>query len=429
MASTEKRQIEIQNKSLWKDPIFWFVIALGIGYGAVYNFLPSSFPIFDREFHASLRQMGHVQFLFFVSCLAFSVIGGPVIAKIGLKRSAIGGLGLAGAMLVLVGEARHFGVILVAAGLFGFSIIGLVVVGSSIVSRHFAERRQSVFLITGLSDSSGTMIGPAALGWWFVRAEQWHMSWRLGYFAAAMVMGALLIWASLIRPDSMREDSPETSVPGAGIPLIRSILASPAFYLASLLALCHGVAQGGMISFIGQLYVVKLHVDPAHAAYLLSLDAAGMLGGRLIFSWITSRWSIPELVVIGFCAMAESVLFLSAIMCPGYLSGAVSFTCAGIFTSVIGPSLNSYLGSKFSHCTATAFSLFVGLGGIGAAIGPLLIGTIGDQFGVARGILSSPLFSALLGIAALSSFSKEHRRTAEQRSVACGSVASSGPTT
>jgi fucose permease len=132
-------------------------------------------------------------------------------------------------------------------------------------------------------------------------------------------------------------------------------------------------------------------------------------------------------VVIGFCALAESVLFLSAIISPGYLSGAVSFTCAGVFASVIGPSLNSYLGGKFSHCTATAFSLFAGLGGIGAAIGPLLIGTIGDQFGVERGILSSPLFSALLGIAALTSFSREYRRTNAERSLACDSAVSSSP--
>lgn len=407
MATMEAPPLETQQEPIWKDPVFWFVIVLGVGYGAVYNFLPASFPIFFREFGASLRQMGHAQSIFFISCLIFSVVGGPAISRFGLKRSAMAALALAGTVLAVIGLANQFSFVLLCSGLFGFSIIALVVIENSIISGHFRERRQSVFFITSLSDSGGSMIGPAMLGWWFVQAEQWKMSWRLGYFAAAAAMIFLLIWAVFMRSESMPGDSFKADTPGGGLSVIKSVLTVSAFYVAVVLEFCHGVGQAGMISFMGQLYVTKLHIDAGHAAYLISLNAAGILSGRLMLSWITMRWPIPELVVIGVCAIGETAAFLGAILSPSYLWGAIMFTIAGVFVSAIGPSLNSYLGGRFSNCTATAFSLFAGLGNVGAAVGPFLIGTIGNRMGVQTGILCAPLFTTLLSATALAWFMRE----------------------
>jgi MFS family permease len=87
------------------------------------------------------------------------------------------------------------------------------------------------------------------------------------------------------------------------------------------------------------------------------------------------------------------------------------FTIAGVFVSAIGPSLNSYLGGRFSNCTATAFSLFAGLGNVGAAVGPFLIGTIGNRMGVQTGILCAPLFTTLLSATALAWFMREKHST------------------
>ena len=411
MVTTEAPPLETRHEPIWKDPVFWFVIVLGVGYGAVYNILPTSFPIFYREFGTSLRQMGYAQSIFFISCLVFSVVGGPAISAFGLKRSAMVALAMAGILLVVIGNAHEFRSVLLCAGLYGFSIIALVVIECSIVSGHFREGRQSVFFLVSLSDSGGSMIGPALFGWWFVQAEHWKMSWRLGYFAAAGVMAFLVVWALFMRSDSMPGDSFKPDTPGGGLSVIKGVLGVTAFYVAVLLEFCHGVAQGGMISFMGQLYVAKLHIDPGHAAYLLSLNAAGILGGRLMLSWITMHWAIPELVVISVCALAETAAFVGAILSPSYLGGAIMFMLGGVFVSAIGPSLNSYLGGKFANCTATAFSLFAGLGNVGAAAGPLLIGIIGYRLGVQTGILFAPLSTTLLSAIALTWFLREKHST------------------
>jgi len=396
---------------IWKDQVFWFVIALGVGYGAVYNFLPASFPAFTRQFNCSLAQLGQIQLLFFLSGLAFSVVGGPVVALLGLKRSAIVAFAIAGGALLLIAESRHFAVVLIGSVLFGFDISAMVVINSSIISGHFSERRQSVFLITGLSDAGGSMIGPAMLGWWLGNSTRWGLTWRAGYFTAAADMGALILWALFVRSRTMGRDRSGHDAGGKVVSHTHQILVSGALYIAVVLGFCHGLAQAGMLSFVGQLYINKLHIDAAHAAYFISGNAAGMLSGRLMFGWITAHWKIPELVVISLCAAAETAAFVGAILAPSYLAGLVMFVMAGIFVSTIGPSLNSYLGGKFAKGTATAFSLFAGLSNLGAAFGPFIIGIIGTHLGVGKGIFFAPAFSTLLSAMALLWFLRERTKS------------------
>jgi MFS family permease len=412
---TEAQVLESVDLPIWKDSVFWFVIALGVGYGAVYNFLPVSFPAFVRQFGCSLAQMGQLQFVFFLSGLGFSLVGGSLISLVGLKRSAILAFSLAALSLLLISKSRHFFPVLVGATLFGFSISAMIVINSSIISGHFRSRRQSVFFVTGLSDAGGSMIGPAMLGWWLANSMRWGMSWRVSYYVAAADMGALVVWALLVRSGSMG-DAPATATKGKDVfSHTREVLVSGALYVAVVLGFCHGLAQAGMLSFIGQLYINKLQIDAAHAAYFISGNATGILGGRLLFSWITAHWRLPELVVICACAAAETAAFLGAIISPSYLTGVIMFVAAGVFISAIGPSLNSYLGGKFASRTATAFSLFAGLSNIGAALGPFFIGMIGTDLGVGKGILFAPGFSALLSALALIWFLRErtHRDEGE----------------
>lgn len=403
-----------QTSSVWKDPLFWFVMALGFGYGVVFNFLPVTFPVFKREFGATLEQMGQSQFLFSISSLVFSVIGGWMIARLGLKRAAIAGLFLAGGALLAIGDARSFLLVLLGAFFFGLAIFALVVIGSSIISGHFAEKRQSIFLLSGLSDAGGAMVGPAALGWWFVHADRSGGSWRTGYYLSAGGLGVLLIWAILIRSDRMPQEGSDTKTGAAAFATMGKVLRSPLIYMVSLLGFFHGLAQSGMLSFIGQLYQRRLGVNAAQAAYFISVNMGGCLAGRLLFGWITARWKIPELCVLAACAAAETLAFVATIVAPNYWVGIGMYTIAGIFISANGPSLNSYLGMRFAGRTATAFALFAGLGNIGAALGSYLTGVVGNRLNLEIGIWSGPVFSAVLSALALIWFLRE--RTQEKLS-------------
>src|SRR5579864_9328449 len=94
MANADALPVDADASPVWKDPVFWFLIALGLGYGSVFNFLVVSFPVFRREFGATLEQMGRSQFFYFGSSLLFSLVGGALIGRLGLRRSAMFALSL-----------------------------------------------------------------------------------------------------------------------------------------------------------------------------------------------------------------------------------------------------------------------------------------------------------------------------------------------
>ena len=413
MTSSEQSSPSTRFGSMWGDPTLWFVLVLVFINAGVYNFLPITFPVFREFFSANLEQMGQSQSLFFISGIVFSVIGGWIIGSMGLRRALVGALLAVAAAMSVIGSAAGFPMVLVGAFCFGLAMSALNVVFSSIISAHFGDKRQSVFFLAGLADGSGAVVGAAALGGWFVYAERTGGSWRIGYYVAAVIVLALILWAWRLRSDSMRRGGPDADTRRPALSVMQAVLTTPAFYAAGFLGLFHGLSQGGMISFIGQLYQSRFEIDAAQAAYFISLNSAGLFGGRFILSWITARWRIPELVVLTVCAGGATLAFAATISAPTYLWGVAMFTVSGMFVSGNGPSLSSYIGLRFSSHLAMAYALFNGFNAVGAAVSPYLIGTMGDRYGVELSIWLGPVFSLSLSVLAIIWFLREKARAAD----------------
>jgi predicted MFS family arabinose efflux permease len=182
---------------------------------------------------------------------------------------------------------------------------------------------------------------------------------------------------------------------------MKAILCGPAIYAIGVLALLHGLTQGGAVSFFGQLFQRNFQIDAAQAAYLLSLRSMGNFGGRSLLAWVTSRWKIAELTIIATCALGAALAFGATIAAPNYRSGLLLFGLAGAFSSATGPSLNSLVGGRFTGQTAMAFALFAGINCVGAAGGAYVIGAVGNRLGVRQGIWFVPAFGILLALGAL----------------------------
>jgi MFS family permease len=213
---------------------------------------------------------------------------------------------------------------------------------------------------------------------------------------------ALLPWPLFLRGTGVAGREPDGKPTAAALSTMSRVLATAEIYAACLLGFFHGLAQGGMISFVGQLYQTRFAIDAGRAAYLLSVDAAGLFAGRLFLGWITARRKIPELMILTICGTGETLAFIATIISPNYLWGLLLFFLAGAFVSGNGPSLNSYVGASFPReQSGTAFALFIGISSIGGALGPYIIGVIGSRFGVAAGIWFMPLFAAAIPAFAL----------------------------
>lgn len=258
---------------------------------------------FKREFAATLEQMGESQFLYFISSSVFSVIGGTIIGRLGLKRSAMAALTTTGLALRLIGGARRFSFVEVSAVLFGLGVAALVVISSSIISSYFGERRQSVFFLTGLSDAGGSMVGPAVLGWWFVHVGRLKLTWRSGYFISAGGAG-ILGGRFLFSWTTVRWRAPELLVlsicaageTGAFLATIRS----PRYLLGILLYTLSGVfvsaIRPSLNSYLGGRFVGRTAIALSLFAGLSNVGAAV---GPYVIGAVGTRMGVEKGIFFG----------------------------------------------------------------------------------------------------------------------------------
>lgn len=386
---------------IWKDPLIWFLLGLYFVSTSIMNFLPVTFPIFKRVFGSTLEQMGRIQVCYYGSAVVFTIGGGWFVGRMGYRRAIAIALAVIAASLVLIGSAQTYGVVLVGAFCFGLGVLSVAVTTASIIGEHFRAVRQRLFLLHGICGSAGSMTGPAAMGWWLANVERFGGSWRMGYFFTAALVGLLVLWPSLLRSKTLAGEGSDFKKAPSAAADFRFILCQPAMYMIFLLTTLHGLTEGGMISFVGQLYQKKLGVDAAEAAYFLSSHAAGFLVGRSLLSWITAHWKIPELIILSACATGGTLFFAATIVSSNYAWGLVFMGLAGVFVSGNGPSINSYLGMRFAEQAKTAFSLMSGISYIGGAGGPYLVGYLGSQYGLEKSMWIDPLFSLSLATVAL----------------------------
>lgn len=390
-----------ESGSFWSEQVFWFVISLGFIWALVYNILPVSFPAFKDVFGASTEHMGRSQLLFYLGGLMYTVVGGFSIDRLGLRGAAIATPLLVAASLAIIGRASGMTTVMVGAFCFGLAMASLDVVCSSLIAEHLWKMRQSVFLLYAANTSLGGIIGPVAMGWWQTHGHAPAENWRTGYYVIAGALVPLAAWGLRIRPRPSAPQAAATASASGSLAVIMSILNEPTIYLLGLAYLLHGVAQSGMISWVGQLYQRRYPIDAAHAAYFISFDLTGFFVGRSLLGWITTRWKISELQLISICAGLATLAYVATIVAPSYAWGLVCFMISGFFISGDGPSINSYAGLHFPDRAAHAYVLLSGIGSIGSAAGAYVTALLGERFGLEKGIWFMPGFSAGLSALAL----------------------------
>ena len=392
---------EMPRQPLLRDPFYGFLLLTGASFGVTTNFLPAIFPALKTTFSATPEQLGRAPMLFFAAGIAYSLVGGWITGRLGLRRTAAFALATIALAWLFIAGATTYTLVLVGATLSGFGSVAVLVTSSAIISSCFPERRQSTFLVWGLAGAVGASIGPAIIGRWLVFAKDAGISWQFGIYGQIILMLLLAGWGLFLRPANPRADMTGHGESGSALKVMGIVLRSRAFYVASLWMFLHGLAQIGMISWIGQLYQERFSIDAAEAAYFLTANAVGFFTGRTILGWITARWKISELTVLTVCASGGGIFFGAAIAAPGYWPGIIAFFLSGVMASGDAPSALSYVGVRFTEHSATAFALLNGIGNIGAAAGPYFVGLMAMFVDIETGIWVMPLFMAALAASAV----------------------------
>jgi MFS transporter, FHS family, L-fucose permease len=362
------------------------------------NILGALVPDIINDFHVSLAVAAFLPFSFFIAYGVMSIPAGFLVERWGEKPLMIASflLGTAGALSF----ALYPTFVVAAASLFlmGGGMAALQVAINPLLrtaggEEHFAYNSTLAqlvfgsasfispyvysFLVTHLADANAGValralasITPAKLPWLSI------------YWVFALATTAMAAFIAFIKTPQVER----TAEDSAGTPaMYLDLLRKPMVWAYFLTVLAYvGSEQGTadwMSQFLSRYHGLDPHVAGAAAvAWFWGLLTAGCLIGMLLLRLFDSRR-----VLIGFSLGAMLMLTLGLF---GSTSVAlVAFPCIGLFASIMWPTIVSLaLNSVSQHHGPFAGILCTGI--MGGALIPLLIGQLGDVFGLRIGLLT-----------------------------------------
>jgi MFS transporter, FHS family, L-fucose permease len=362
------------------------------------NILGPLVPDIISGFHVSLAMAAVLPFAFFIAYGVMSIPAGFLVERWGDKTVmviaflagtagaasfglhpaylvAIASLFVMGAgmaalqvainpLLRVAGGEEHFAFYSAFAQLvFGSASFVSPLVYSYVVTNLDAHRTGSP-LIALLAQ-----VTPASLPWV-------SMYWL--FAVATVLMAAFVAVLRLPRVERTEEESAGT------LGMYGALLRQPVVWLYFICIVAYvGCEQGTadwMSQFLYHYHGFDPHVVGAEAvSRFWGLLTAGCLIGMVLLKLFDSRR-----VLLGFAAGALVMLTL-ALVGPSKVS-LIAFPCIGLFASIMWPTLVSLaLNSVPSHHGPLAGILCTGI--MGGALVPLVIGRLGDAYGLRAGML------------------------------------------
>jgi fucose permease len=363
------------------------------------NILGPLVPDIITGFHVSLTMASVLPFAFFIAYGVFSIPAGFAVQVWGEKKLMVAsfvaatlgatsfaafpsysvavtslfviGAGMAALqvainpLLRVAGGEEHFAFNSAFAQLiFGTASFVSPLVYSNLVSHLDPAHRD----LTGIYGVLGGVTPPA-------------LPWVSIYWIFAVVAGLCVVVTTLLRLPKVQRTEEESA---GTLSMYRQLLRNPFVWLYSLAIIAYVGCEQGTADWMSPFLERYHHVDPHKGgadavAYYWGLMTAGCLLGMGLLKLFDSRR-----VLIGFSLGA--LCMLSAALFGSAEVSRVAFPCIGFFASIMWPTLVSLaLNSVPQHHGPFAGILCSGI--MGGALVPLIIGWLGDQYGLRAGML------------------------------------------
>lgn len=210
------------------------------------------------------------------------------------------------------------------------------------------------------------------------------------FVSAAIVIVAASAWFLRDLPDTRSGAAPAAPVDAGRLWLTGSIVAVAA------VACCSILVEGGSADW-SALYLRELsHANPGLAAAGFAGFAAAAAAVRFGADRLTAHTSPAAVTRLGAVTAASGLAL--AILFPALPGAITGFALVGVGTAVLVP-LAFAAGANLGQ-SGTALTVVMSAGYAGSVVGPALIGTAADHFGL-RPAMAIPLLGALvvLGLA------------------------------
>ena len=359
--------------------VVWFVISF------VTNLIGPLMPILIGDFHLSLGLAGFLPFSFFLAYGLISIPAGALVEARGPRTTLLGAfaLNLLGCLAISLYPTY-------AAVIGGLFVIGLGMAMLQVVINplmrvtggegHFAYFSVMGQLVFGLASYvspwvfSLLMSQPGARG----KPLVW-VQFYWAFLAVFVLLIAITLWVTIPRVELTESER------AGGLETYRNLIRERPVQLFFLGIIAYVGTEQSLANWMSQFLSTYHHFSPtqegAHAVGLFwGLMSIGCLLGLVLLKLLDAK-----LVLAGFTVLALLCLGL-ALLGPANVALA-AFPATGFFLSVMYSIIFSLaLNSVSRHHGAFSGILCTGI--LGGAVVPLLVGTLGDRFGLRIAMLT-----------------------------------------
>lgn len=363
------------------------------------NIINALIPAFREDFDLSLTLAGLLPFAFFIAYGVMSIPAGMIVERRGEKATMIVAFGIALVGAVALAFFANYLVAVVSLFVIGSGMAMLQVAINPLLreaggEEHFAFNSVLGQLFFGLA----SFLSPLIYSYFVVRLEEdpathggfigllaalvpeslpWLSIYWLSAFLALLMIGVV---AASRFPKVERTEEEQVAEASAYTYLLRQ----PAVWLFFIGIFAYVGTEQGVGNWISEFLSVYHGYDPQTTgaqtvSWFWGMMTAGTVLGLVLLKLLDSRY-----VLMGFTT-AAMVCLAVALYGPGHVA-LWAFPAVGFFISVMWSIVFSLaLNSVAEHHGAFSGILVTGIAG--GAVMPLVVGALGDAFGLRTGML------------------------------------------
>lgn len=359
------------------------------------NVIGPLIPDLIKGFNLSLTLVALLPFAFFIAYGVMSVPAGMLIQKYNEKKIMIAAFVVAFLGSLLLALLPNYLTAVLSLFLIGCGMAMLQVVINPLLrtsggEEHYAFNSVLAQLIFGLA----SFLSPLVYSYISVNlsksddfSSMFHslvlnnLPWISLYWLFAVICLIMIIVIAISKFPSVKLSNEEKAGP---LETHVALFKSRTVILFFIAMICYVGTEQGVANWISQFLSTYHNYDPQtkgaqNVAYFWGLMTAGGIVGLLLLKIIDSR---KVLIIFTILALISLTL---ALFGSAHIS-FVAFPLVGFFASVMYPIIFSLaLNSVKEHHGSFLGIMVTGI--IGGAIIPLIIGSLGDHFGLRTGLL------------------------------------------
>jgi MFS family permease len=348
-----------------------------------------SIPAIQKRIGIDHGVLGSLILLLGVGSFFGMTAAGPLIDRIGSRRTAAIGAALSVIGVNLPGLATEPWMLGVALFLFGLGVGSIDVAMNDqavIVERRYCRPIMSSFhAFFSVGTGAGAILGA------LIQALELPINATLGAGAGIGLIIAIVCYPMLLsdrHPDTTgtEQEGGAEQLASRGRVLTIVMLACVAFAMM--------LAEGTANDWSALQAVERLHVSDAAASLVYGAFAVAMTIGRFSADTISHRFG--PVVVVRFGSAIAAVGMLTVVSSPAYAVTLIGWVVFGVGLSGVVPQIYTAAGNIGSKNQGSTISRVVGAGYLGLLAGPGVIGWISKSIGLTLALLI-PFICCIIG--------------------------------